>query len=244
MKSERLVGSPDTFRKTAQNKSDQVRLTREVAILGQLEGSNSVPMLKLAGKTILELEYIEGHSLLDWIKLQTDDWTATAVGLNEALPKIRQYVEAEMALLEAGVLYRDMDPAHVIFRGNRAYMVDLEAAITKSPQAMGWFMDSRRGTWETMAPEEFAVHVLLTERTATYRVAVLTHLVLAGNLPFARSRSSKSATHHMRKRHPAQSSTGLPRAVQKVFKASLQVEPARRHRDPASFLQALEQACQ
>lgn len=161
-------------------------------------------------------------------------------GWKVAQKRLAEYVEVEMKLLEHGVMYRDLNLEHVFFTSRGARIIDLEASLIGGDLDV-WLLDSlasRRGTWETMALEEFRRPAKLTYRTATYRTAVVAHLVLTGELPFVR-KPLRHDTHAWRKQHVPDISPELPKSVRKVFMAALSREPANRHKDPRAFLDAL-----
>lgn len=243
MKSERLLERPEVFRKTAVSENDEGRLEQEAAILRHLEGSGLAPKLLRATSKAVDMEYIEGQSLCDWIHLK-DDWSATPVEYSKAKRRLKQYIDLEEGLLDKGVLYRDMNLNHVIFTDKEARIIDLEASSLRERNEDVWNIHSRRGTWETMAPEEFVNSNVLTRRTASYRSAILIHLVLTGKLPIRRAPESKSETYRVRREHKAQIDDTLPIMARRALNASLQVETSRRHASPRNVWKAIEKAYQ
>ena len=197
-----------TVQKIANSRGDIDRLRREKNNLRRLAQTGLVPQLFRQRPDRLELEYIAGESMEQWLHLDyMAGWRAVAPPLPQALDRLRRYATLEQALLRAGGL---------------------------------WRVTSRRGTYETMAPEEFTVGSRLTARTASYRFAIVAHLVLAGCLPF-RSVPQRWRAYRNR-RCPAAIAPQLPAPVRRVLAASLQCQPARRHSDPARLMQALERA--
>lgn len=190
----------------------------------------------------MRLGKLNGESLKSWIQLD-DDWHAKALPWQDAAARLEQYIDLEMLLLEHGVMYRDLNLDHVVFTETTARIVDLEASLlTRVPGA--WRLtsgDSRRGTWETMALEEFRRPAILTSRTATYRSAVIAHLVLASEVPFAR-KARKSDTRQWRAAHAPHCALELDKPVRRVLANALSREPSRRHKDPAHFFDALRRA--
>lgn len=225
--------------KTAITSHGRKRLRREVANLRRLEQTGLVPRIIAQDASGVELEYIAGQSMADWLQLQPD-WRA-ASSAAEVPAHLQAYVVLEMGLLQAGMMYRDLNLQHVVFTSQGARMLDLEAA-EYSPQGEKWRVTSRRGTYETMAPEEFMLGRVLTPRTATYRVAVVMHLALAGQLPFQFSSGSRRKAYQWRRSHPPEISSKLPYAVQRALQAALQPHPARRHKDPARLFDAVAAA--
>lgn len=242
MKTARRIDNPGRVRKQAEGIDDIPRLQAEQGYLRHLAQTGHVPRIIEATQQWIDMEYIKGQSLKEWLAL-TPDWQATVPPLDEALERLMQYAQAEQALLDAGVLYADLSPEHVIFQKDRVMMIDLEASSMRRHDESVWRIMSWRRTWETMAPEEFtrSPATQLTERTATYRVAVVAHLVLAGYVPFPRERYLR-LVHAWRRTHVASVSRQLPHRVGRVLAVALQRHPARRHKNPVSFMAALKRA--
>lgn len=217
------------------------RILREKAVLEALAESPYVPNILSSTDTddliSLELEYIDGESAKQWLEL-SENWTVRKLVWEDSRNRLRQYVEAEMDLLRRGVLYRDLNLEHIIFTNSKVVLVDCESAIQKRPNEGDWMLGYGRGTWETMAPEEFSVHGRLTERTATYRVAAFAHLVLAGYVPFVRY-DRRSDTYTWRKKHPPKVDSELPKEVRRIFASALARKSIHRHKDPEAFLARL-----
>lgn len=239
MKTARLRKTPHIVRKQIEHVDDLPRLRAERDRLRRLASTGHVPRIIAATPRRIDMEYVQGQSLKKWLSL-TGDWQAITPSLDEALERLAQYVAAEQALLEKGVLYMDLNPEHVIFQRDKAMLIDLEASSIRRHDEPVWRIMSRRGTSEMMAPEEFvrSPATRLTERTATYRVAVVAHLVLAGYVPFPREHYWRRA-YAWRRTHVVPVSPELPGPVRRVLKAALQRHPARRHKNPTSFLHAL-----
>ncbi len=217
---------------------------RESRVLELLEQSPYVPNIisrqEVDSNTTLEMEYVAGKNGKEWLNLR-DDWSADAQSWEAVAGSLESYIDAESDLLDRGIMYRDLNLEHLIFCDSGARLVDLEAAVIKNPGEPSWLQDDMRGTWETMAPEEFPVQAELTTRTATYRVAVIAHLALSGRLPFERL-LLRSDTYAWRKKYPATISRNLPIPTRRVFTSALARKAIHRHVDPQSFLAALAQS--
>lgn len=216
------------------------RLQNELSIYQSLEGLRSIPKIITVKKTAdtieMTMELIEGQSLKQILDIK-DEYISTPIPWNEAKKLIGNYVAVEMELLAKNALYRDLNLDHLIFGDQKAVLLDLESTIVSHSDT--WLLHDMRGTWETMAPEEFPGYGMLTSQTATYRVAIVAHQILTGQLPFKRFPHSRSSTHTWRKRHVVEVSPLLNDAARRVFKAALARQPERRHKDPARFLEKL-----
>ena len=146
-----------TVQKIANSRGDIDRLQRKKNNLRRLAQTGLVPQLLRQRPDRLELEYIAGESMEQWLHLDyMAGWRAVAPPLPQALDRLRRYATLEQALLRAGVLYRDLNLQHLIFTLQGVRIVNLEAAEIQQTDGL-WRVISRRGTYETMAPEEFTV---------------------------------------------------------------------------------------
>lgn len=241
MKIELLDYGERIVKKTATDPSQIPRIKHEVDVYKHLSNNQNVPRLRDCQKEFIEIEYIDGESMKDWIELD-GNWKSKPIKMVAAIERLKMYIDAEMSLLRSGVMYRDMNLEHLLFMDKKAVLIDLEASSINTQDSHIWKAQSPRGTWETMAPEEFENGADLTDRTATYRAAVLTHIALAGRLPFRRVPESRSKAHKLRKKVPAQVSSELPYKVRRILSAALQVEPVRRPATPLNLFDKLELA--
>lgn len=239
MKSVITEVKPEYTIKYSTDASGHKRLVKEANIYEYLQESIHIPKIikkHLNDSASITIETINGTSLNQLFK--TNDNNLSPIDWNDAKVYLKQYVDAEMDLLEKGALYRDLNLDHIIFSDNVAYFIDLESTIIKNEHGE-WILNDMRGTWETMAPEEFKGFGKLDSRTATYRLAVVAHIMLTGKLPFQQSFNTRARTRAMRIKHPYNISPVFNRATRKIFKSALEQNPARRHKDPMSFLNKL-----
>lgn len=233
----------NTLRKYAVSQAGVKRLSQEAEVYRKLTSNPHTATLLNAritpDRADLSLEYIHGISLKDWLGLD-GNYEVRPKSWNDAKSKLAQYVIAEMSLLTSGILYRDLNLEHVIFANSEAKIIDLEAAIIESSPGV-FILNDMRGTWETMAPEEFSGHGELSPRTATYRVAIIAHLALYGMLPFERDPHSRSNSHRLRINRPLKLAETMPKTERKLFSAALAINPIHRHKDPGQFHAKLEQ---
>lgn len=220
------------------------RVVRELEVFKYLQGSRFIPQpIKSSdnGKEAsIYMETIQGQSLKQLLGMQ-DEYLVKPRRWGEAKKFLDKYVAAEMDLLSRGALYRDMNLDHLIFTGNKAVFIDLESTLI-NPRQHAWLLNDMRGTWETMAPEEFPGYGQLSARTATYRVAAVAYLMLVGRLPFRRFPYSRSATYRWRLKHGPEVDMGLSKETQRVFKIALARKQIHRHKDPAIFFERLNKS--
>jgi len=238
--------SNSQIRKYALSKAGRDRLQNEFIAYKQLADNPHIPALInhtfSNDQSELIIEYVDGESLQKWLTCD-NDYRVSPKTWAQANVNLKRFVDAEMSLLNAGVLYRDLNLDHVIFRSSKAYFIDLEASVFKSDATNTYPFNDTRGTWETMAPEEFRGAGDLSERTATYRVAAISHMVLYGQLPFDHDATSRSTSNRLRHR-PLRLNHRLSGRERKLFSAALSLEPARRHTNPNSFFNSLQEIMQ
>lgn len=229
-------------RKASLSRERDFCLSRESNTLRFLERSPYTPHLKRASDIdhSVVTEYIAGQTFATVFSVDAD-WQAAAKEWVDTEPYLEQYVTAEQDLLERGYLYRDLSLDHLIFTGEKAVLINHEETLVAELGARAWGFNSLRGTWETMAPEEFRGRGELTAETATYRVAAVAHLAVSGQLPFPRF-PTRTETHHWRKHHAPRIAQSIPRVARKVLRVGLDVRPERRYYDPAQFFDALKTA--
>ncbi len=93
-----------TVQKIANSRGDIDRLQREKNNLRRLAQTGLVPQLLRQRPDRLELEYIAGESMEQWLHLDyMAGWRAVAPPLPQSLDRLRRYATLEQALLRAGV---------------------------------------------------------------------------------------------------------------------------------------------
>lgn len=227
--------------KYSTNPAGYNRLSRELSVLKSLQGSNHIPIvtnfLNKNGKIVIYMDEVKGQNGKQLIGMK-DGYSTQPIPWKQAKKWLQQYVEAEMDFLTRNSLYRDMNLDHLIFTGDKIVFLDFESTVINSGEAT-WQFRNLRGTWETMAPEEFPGYGQLSARTVTYRAAIISHILLTGTLPFKIFPVSRSATYKWRKQHVAEVSPRLSDQTRHVFMSALARKEAHRYKNPESFFKAL-----
>jgi serine/threonine protein kinase len=234
----RVEHTEDTIVKRAISPRGLVRLRDEQRIYEKLQSCVHIPKVIATTNHSITVERIEAESLQDIVGTI---YRSNPHAWKEAKPLLNKCIEAETSLLQSGVLYRDLNLQHLLFTDKQAVLIDLEASVVREKDDL-FHQNDIRGTWETMAPEEFMIRAKLSDATATYRVAVVAHLLLTGRLPFCRYSDSRARMHAWRKSHPPIVSQQLPKPVRKVFMAALSRQPEHQYKNPERFLKALSTA--
>ena len=201
-----------------------IRLRSELKVLKALQASPYTPNLIKStdkdNKLTITMDKIFGENIQQVFSIH--EYVLVPVPWSIAHTYIKQYSEAEMDFLSQGYLYRDLNLEHIICNSGKMVLLDLESTILSLDREK-WKLNDTRGTWETMAPEEFLGYGELTARTATYRTAVIAYLLLMGKLPFKRFSDSRSSTYSWRKKYKPMIDTSLSKPVQRVFKSALAI---------------------
>ncbi len=228
--------------KRALNEKGALRLAWESAALFVLQPSPHTPdMLGYRSRSFgeLSMRYVDGKPFTAVMGMDKN-WRCRPMSWATFRPYFEQYVAVEADLLARGALYRDLNPDHLIYaRNGHAVLVDHEATLFKTEDMRAWSMHNRRGTWETMAPEEFRPWSEVTGRIATYRAGVLAHVALAGELPFPRL-PLREAVYQWRRTHDPLVDATLPHDVQVSLSGALARQPGRRQPDPMTLLHELD----
>ena len=194
------IDGKDTLVKMVTDPVERDWLRHEVRILEQLEGSPHVPELysykEVDGKAYLAEQFVPGTSLNELLDLKDNDERGTPLVPHEACGVINRIGAAEQDLLQRGIMYRDLQGEHVIFANDdrRAVFVDLGLATndvyTDDDGNYRWRQTDPNGTYKTMSPAELRGEDM-SEADVVYRLAVLYHLAITGELPYEHPKRSE-----------------------------------------------------
>ena len=164
-------------------------LRPEVSVLSAVDGAGAPKLYAYTesenGEAVLTMERIKGESLSSRINLDRK-WRSTPLSEDDSKSISLGLIDALQKISNAGYLYRDMNLDHVIIEdgdaeGISVKLLDLESSLLKDEQGRA-VMHDQRGTWETMAPEEFKEEGVMTEASLVYMVGtVLSQLLLGKN---------------------------------------------------------------
>lgn len=236
-----------TVRKRSLTQSGRRRLVWESCVLDYLAESPHTPKLIETDHDdesySVTTEYIDGKNLKEVLGVD-EEWQCQSHDWGEVKPILGAIAVAQMDLIQSGCMHRDISLEHVVFRNdNEAVLVDHETTVVCAKEDSFWYFNDQHGTWETMAPEEFRGRGYLNEQAATYRLAVLSHLALTGSLPFPRF-PLRHDVHMWRKRHVPRISRELFKPTRQVLRSALDVQPAKRQKNPTALIKALDASYQ
>jgi serine/threonine protein kinase len=164
-------------------------LRRELAILSAVAG-RGVPRVygfdMRDQESLLFIEYLKADSLSKTIGLDKD-WNSKPVDQERAVAISLGLIDALRCIGEAGYLYRDLSPDHIMIDeeggDTRVRLIDVESSVLKDEHGVA-HIETERDTWETMAPEEFTFGTDLTEATSVYAVGCIMAQLMTGKSHF------------------------------------------------------------
>jgi eukaryotic-like serine/threonine-protein kinase len=226
-------------------KRGDTRLRREEGVLRAVN-SDGIPKVagyfEADGQDLLVMESIPGVPLSQYVELE-DNWHSRRLSIRESIRIVDGLALCFNALHNAGYLYRDLDLAHVLVGTSRIGLVDHEWDVKLSEAGAG-VVDSRAGTWETMAPEEFIVGNNMTPASNTYTLGVALLQLATGENPFFVApeafHTSESQREQAKELHELlpRIYTGSP-SVDHILDRALQPEPSDRYQSIPEFREAL-----
>jgi eukaryotic-like serine/threonine-protein kinase len=189
------------------------------------------------GRPFMVMEYFAGGSVADRLR------SGREIPRALALRWLREAAEALDCAHRHDVVHRDVKPANLLIdeRGRLAVgdfgiaTVAAEASLTQTGQVLG--------TAAYISPEQ-ARGRPATDASDRYALAVVAFELLTGRRPFTADHPAAQARAHVEDTVPSASAAGdgLPEAVDRVLRAGMAKDPARRPATAADFLDALEDA--
>jgi hypothetical protein len=202
----------------------------------------------IGGLTRMSMEQLPGRSL-DKTLAMTPDWRNVPVDRTRAIRIGMGLVGDLQALSEAGYLYRDLSPSHVIVNetGGRidVGLVDVESCIKKDKRGNAT-ISQPRGTWETMSPEEYESGNVMNESSNVYSAACLVLQMVEGRSPYhVPGGTAKDADEEFamsRRTHQVIPDIKTSGRLGDVLRKALNPSPDKRYGSLADFRDALRSA--
>jgi serine/threonine-protein kinase len=210
---------------------------------GQLASTESPG---LAGRLYLVMELLDGESLAT--VLSRDG----AMGLERALPIIRQLCEALGEAHARGYVYRDLCPKNVLLtvrRGQRDFVKLLDFGLSKEVQSEGsthqTLLGMAFGDARYMAPEQ-SVSSSVDRRVDLYALGLVTFELLAGRGPFLGDSPFDLLQQHLKAPPPRlrELRPELSPAIDEAVHRLLAKRPEDRFPTALRFLEALQPSAQ
>ena len=180
----------------------------------------------------LVMEYLKGQTLQKRMSMG-------ALTASEALAILTQIAGALDAVHKAGVIHRDVKPAHVmLLPDGTAKLLGFDMALSRE-EARRTRKGAVVGSPSYLAPEQIKGQPE-TAATDTWALGVLSYEMLAGHLPFTGLNVGGvlfQIIHQLPTPMP-----DLPPAVQEVLLRALDKRPSQRYATASAFIQALKLA--
>jgi len=229
------------------------RLLREAQAMARLQHPNVVGVFEAGthgDQVFVAMEYVEGGTLGDWLRVRPRPWT-------EVIDMLCQAGDGLAAAHEVGLVHRDFKPANILLSGTRARISDfglaraaanaselertseddgllLASPLTRTGALLGTpaYMapELLRGDPATAASDQFAFGVVLFEACHGHRpfvgdtIGALMTAIDAGRI----ARPTRG--------------DALPASVTAVIRRALDPDPARRFPDMPALLTRLRRA--
>jgi beta-lactam-binding protein with PASTA domain/tRNA A-37 threonylcarbamoyl transferase component Bud32 len=234
---QRRVALKVLHKRFAQDKEFVERFRREAEAAAALQHPNIVAVFdrgEFEGTYYIAMQYVEGHTLKQLID----------VGLSpeQAVPQIRQVLEAARFAHRHGIVHRDLKPQNVIVDAEgKAAVTDFgiaRAGVSEITQT-----GSVMGTPHYLSPEQ-AQGMDTTAVSDLYSIGVMLYEALTGRVPFE-GESAVAVAMKQVSQTPQRPSSINPRvspALDAVVMRALEKDPGQRFQSADAFLAALDQA--
>jgi serine/threonine-protein kinase len=216
------------------------RFLREITIHTRVPHENIVQVLdsgEVDGVPFLVLPYVANGSLRQ--RLQREG----QLPWDDVLRVTRDVGSALDAAHKAGVIHRDVKPENILLGTDQALLADFGIARAFSEAATERLPESGIviGTAGYMSPEQCEGIRELNARSDLYSLACVTYEMLAGEPPYTGPTRMAVAAKQLTLPVPSVRllRTGLPEAVDAVFRKALAKVPADRYQDASHFEEAL-----
>ena len=219
------------------------RFLREIAITTRLSHPRIVAIYD-SGNTDpyswYVMPYIAGESLRDRLRREGQLSVEDAVSVTTAVAAALSYAH------QHGVIHRDIKPENVLFAGGEPIVTDFGIGRSIDASAADRLTDTGLavGTAEYMSPEQAAADPRLDGRSDEFALGCLAYEMLVGEPPFRGPTMQAVAARRALEPMPSICAVrrGVPPAVERVIRKSLEKAPADRYPTTDAFARALAAA--
>jgi serine/threonine-protein kinase len=229
--------------KILEDRATRERFRREARLMARLHHENIVAVYDMRWSRnmgYIALEYVEGVSLLEYLKGLPPAVTLLrdVLGLGHQLARALDYLHREK------IVHRDLKPTNILVEASSGRVKLLDFGLARSVKevaaAMGEFRTTTgivSGTPGYMAPEQMMASDTATPCVDIYSFGVLLYQLLTRTLPW-NGRGSElisaqlyepAAPIHIRNER-------LPKGLDELFAACLHIEPSERPVSAGEFL--------
>jgi eukaryotic-like serine/threonine-protein kinase len=234
---QRRVALKVLHKRFAQDREFVERFRREAEAAAGLQHPNIVAVFdrgEFEGTYYIAMQYVEGHTLKQLID----------VGLSpeQAVPQIRQVLEAARFAHRHGIVHRDLKPQNVIVNAEGVAAVT-DFGIARAGVSEITQTGSVMGTPHYLSPEQ-AQGMDTTAVSDLYSIGVMLYEALTGRVPFE-GESAVAVAMKQVSQTPQRPSSINPRvspALDAVVMRALEKDPGQRFQSADAFIAALDQA--
>jgi len=235
---DRVVAVKILHPRAAARAEDRERFLREARAAAVLTHPNIVTIheiLPLAGTVAIVMEYVDGGTLAEVLKVRRRFPPAEAVAI------VRQVAEALRVAHGRGIIHRDVNPRNIMLtRDGRVKLADmgLARALAESDGVEG----KTFGTPYYISPEQVTGDPPPDHRTDLYSLGVTLYEMVAGRPPFLADTPQAVMRMHVLQAPPDPRAfvPDLPQALCGLLAKAMAREPEARYPSAEAFIEALD----
>jgi serine/threonine-protein kinase len=234
---QRRVALKVLHKRFAQDHEFVERFRREAEAAAGLQHPNIVAVFdrgEFEGTYYIAMQYVEGHTLKQLID--------AGLSPEQAVPLIRQVLEAARFAHQHGIVHRDLKPQNVIVNAEGVAAVT-DFGIARAGVSEITQTGSVMGTPHYLSPEQ-AQGMETTAVSDLYSIGVILYEALTGRVPFE-GESAVAVAMKQVSQTPQRPSSINPRvspALDAAVMRALEKDPGQRFQSADAFIAALDQA--
>lgn len=176
------------------------------------------------GVSYIALEYVEGMTLKEYIKIRG------SLSPKEAVSIAEQVLDALNHAHENGLIHRDVKPQNVMISGNRAKLTDFGIARDASSTTRTFAGTNVIGSVHYISPEQ-ARGEDVTAESDIYSCAVMVYEMLTGTVPFGGENTVAVALKHLQEEMipPIEINPQIPQSMSDVVMKGAAKDPNDRY---------------
>ena len=217
------------------------RFLREIRIESSLKHQHILPLYdsgELDGLPYYVMQYVEGESLRDRLRRETQLEITEAVRITRAVAEALEYAHGR------GIVHRDIKPENIMLSGDQVLVADFGVARAITVAAADQLTETGMavGTPAYMSPEQGGGAARVDGRSDLYSLACVLYEMLVGQPPFTGATAQAVIARHLCDRPPSIEvirPTVAPTIVTAIDRALAKV-PADRFGSVTEFCAALE----
>lgn len=225
------------------------RFQHEAQSVANLHHPNIVQVYQFAGWQncyFFAMEFIEGKTLEEILRLKKVSANKEAIPLNWALDIIIQVLKALDYAHGKGVIHRDIKPANIMIDiSGRVFLTDFGLAKNQETEKNIEVEGLTLGTPEYMSPEQ-ANGEKLDLRTDIYSMGLILYETLTGDTPYQGDSPVSIIANKIVKenvRRPTELNPDIPPEIERIILKAVAKQRSERFQSAQEMLGALEKFC-